>query len=86
MLAHRDQWGDWRGEMEWVDLVEGEVACLKCAEELGIGPVAGGKGFESERGAAASAQAHEQEAGEESLANAGVGAGDENKAADRSAP
>jgi hypothetical protein len=71
------QGGERFAEMKRIDLVEGQLAALEIVEEFGIGATAGTERFDCERTRAGLAKMGEQQAGENGLADAGVGAGDE---------
>ena len=62
------------------DLVERQLAALHCAQEFCVGSAAGAEWFHGQRMAAALPQVMEEQSGQQGLANAGVGAGNENDA------
>ena len=80
VLAGGDQRGKRLGEKERIDLVKRQLAVLNCAQELRVCPAAGAERFHRQRVATALPQMVEQQAGQQSLADAGVSAGDENDA------
>lgn len=58
--------------MEGVDLVQGEVAILKCVQQFSIGTTAGTEGFERESGRTGLTKVGEEQSGQDRFADAGV--------------
>src|SRR6266566_1674319 len=69
--------GERFGKVEWVDLVECQLAILKFEKEFCVFPPPGGKRLDGARLATAVAQMRQEQRGEQGLADAGVSAGNE---------
>src|SRR5438105_3020789 len=80
LFAGGDERGERFGEVKGVDFIAGQVPILKSVQQFHIGSAAGTKGFHGQRGTTALAQMMKQQSGEKRLADAGVSAGDEDKA------
>jgi len=78
--SSRDQGSQRLRKMKGSDLVERQVTVLNRTQEFRVGPAAGAERFHRERVATTLPQVVEQQAGQEGLADAGVGAGNEDNA------
>jgi hypothetical protein len=68
------------GEEEWCDLIEGELPILEGSQKFSVCEAAGSERLHRQRVATSLTQVVEKESGQEGLAYAGIGAGDENDA------
>ena len=63
-----------------IDFIEGQLAVLEVVEKFGIGAAAAAKGFEGKGQTGGVAQMAQEQAGENGLADGGIGPGDEDNA------
>jgi hypothetical protein len=68
---------DWFGKIKWVYFGRGQFAFLNRVEKINIGGATGTKRFHCQGAAARVAQMLEEQAGKQCLADAGIGAGNE---------